>query len=134
MTPRSLVCLLLGCAIAASCANPQPGRSSDQARGLDAVSQIEPRLEALPEPAPPLRSAPPVASQGDCAPKYAIGLRGTCINGQPCRGFGTLTETGQPVCTCYVTPGGCSQSERCDAVHRSCVPESRPGWGAAPDD
>lgn len=134
MTLRWIVCLVICCAIVASCAHPRPGSSSDRERNLEAVSETEPRVEPLPRPAPPIRNAPPVASQGDCAPRYANGLHGACINNQPCRGFGILGDSGQPVCACYATPGGCSQGERCDAVRKACVPENLPGWGRAPDD
>lgn len=98
------------------------------------MSPTEPRFEPMARPAPPTENAAPVASQGDCAPRYATGLVGSCINSRPCRGFGVFGADGQPVCACYATPGGCGQGERCDAIKKACVSEREPGWGRARDD
>lgn len=125
--------LLVCCASLASCAPMRPGREVDKARNLEAVSSTEPRFEALPRPAPATKSATPVASQGECAPRYANGLHGSCINHEPCRGFGIVDESG-PVCACYATPGGCHAGERCDTIRKACIPDSQPGWGRTPDD
>lgn len=135
MTTRFLAYLLLYGAFVSGCTRSTPGRSKDQAHGIEAISQIEPQLEPLAGPGVSVRTGRPVASQGDCAPKYAIeGLHGTCVNGQPCRGFGIASEEGQPLCACYGRIGGCSKSERCDPLRGACVPESLPGWGRAPAD
>jgi len=80
----------------------------------------------------PVRQLPPVAvrervpSQGDCAPRYKVGGMGSCINNQPCRGFGVKGANGSPVCTCYGRDGGCREGQRCDARRLACVPEIDP--------
>jgi len=126
--------LLVCCASLASCASVRPGRDVDKDRNLEAVSSTEPTFESLPRPAPATRNATPVASRGECAPRYANGLHGSCINHQPCRGFGIVDESGQPVCACYAIVGGCHAGERCDTIRKACIPDSQPGWGRAPDD
>jgi hypothetical protein len=107
-------------------------RSSSEGKKVDPVSQTPPKLEPLPRTAPVLARATPVPSQGDCAPRYANGLHGTCINNQPCRGFGQLGPDGRPVCACYAKAGGCNEGQRCDVMKKACVPEKEPGFGRAP--
>ncbi len=113
--------LLAGC-------NQQRTVSRDPQK-VDPVSQTAPHIEPLGPPVAVLAQATPVPSQGDCAPKYANGLVGTCINGQACRGFGILDASGRAACACYAKAGGCTAGERCDAVKKGCVPESEPRFG-----
>ena len=71
--------------------------------------------------AEPLPRLPPVASEGGCEPHYRNGLVGTCINHEPCRGFGVRNPDGSASCVCYVRRSGCAQDERCDARDGQCV-------------
>lgn len=125
----SLLLLITAClaVLSGSCQ-----RSGREAKKVDPISQTAPKLEPLPRTGAVLASARPVPSQGDCAPKYANGLHGTCINNQPCRGFGQIGADGQPVCACYAKAGGCNEGQRCDAVKKACVPEKEPGFGRIP--
>ena len=127
-----LVLLLAGTLLMTGCSG-RPSASDDQKK-VDPVSQTPPKLEPLPRTAPVLLKRTPVPSRGDCAPKYANGLHGTCINDQPCRGFGVLNDAGKPVCACYAKEGGCSRDERCDVISKRCVPEKTPGYGRADSD
>jgi hypothetical protein len=90
-------------------ANATPTASGDVQRG-----EFQSRAE-------PLRRLPPVASEGGCEPRYRNGLVGTCINHQPCRGFGVRETEGKAACICYVKRGGCDADERCDAQEGQCV-------------
>lgn len=71
--------------------------------------------------AEPLPRLPAVASEGGCEPRYRNGLVGTCINHQPCRGFGVRESDGGASCVCYVKRSGCNADERCDAQEAQCV-------------
>ena len=74
--------------------------------------------------ATPARKRPKVASKGDCAPRYANGMVGTCIDNKPCRGWGVKTERGAE-CACFAKRGGCDAGYRCD-VRAACVKEDVP--------
>ena len=95
------------------------------------VAKTGPKLEPLPPtPAPkPLR--PRVASEGDCGPRYPNGGRGTCINNQPCRGYGESNPDGKAVCTCFGLDGGCAEGLRCDSERGKCVSEKEAPFGRA---
>jgi hypothetical protein len=93
------------------------------------VSRTPPKLEPMRTAARPLVARPRVASEGDCAPRYAKGGRGTCINNQPCRGFGVRAESGAAVCICFAREGGCGEGQRCDLKKMACVPETEPPFG-----
>jgi hypothetical protein len=69
----------------------------------------------------PIPRLPPVASEGGCEPKYRNGTVGSCINHQPCRGFGVRERDGSARCVCYARPGGCNADERCSAEQGQCV-------------
>jgi len=99
---------------------------------VQAVSEQRPRLEPHTIPARVQLNQPPVASQGDCAPRYKNGLTGTCINNQVCRGFGVLNEKKAVECSCYGIAGGCQAGQRCDAIRKSCVPEEELPFERAP--
>jgi hypothetical protein len=129
-----LVLLLTACAIATGCSRRQQQSAQNDEKKPAPVSEVAPKLEPLRQAVPPVVNARPVASVGDCGPKYANGLRGSCINNQPCRGIGVLDEKGKAVCSCYGTAGGCKETERCDAIKKACVPEKEPGFGRAPGD
>ncbi len=124
---RTLLALGLLAAVAATGCSQQP--QSGKENNADAVAQSSPKLEPLPPAAVPKPPRPRVASQGDCAPRYPGGSRGTCINNQPCRGFGVLDDNGKAVCTCYGRDGGCSEGQRCDGMRLACVPEKEPLGG-----
>ena len=100
------------------------GKSGEEKRPSP-VAQDAPVFQPLPQASPaPVRER--VASQGDCAPQYKVGGKGTCINNQPCRGFGVKAENGGAVCTCYGKDGGCGEGQRCDTRRLACVPENEP--------
>lgn len=96
------------------------------------VSEQRPHLEPQSIPARVQPNEPPVASQGDCAPRYKNGLTGTCINNQACRGFGVLNEKKVAECSCYGIVGGCQAGQRCDAIRKTCVPEEEMPFERAP--
>ena len=129
-----LVLLLAGCFLMTGCSRQERQSARDDQQKVEPVSATAPKFEPLPRTAPVVARATPVPSRGDCAPKYANGLQGTCINNQPCRGFGIMGEKGRAVCSCFAKAGGCSQDERCDAIKKACVPEKEPGFGRAPED
>ena len=123
---RTLAVMLAWVALVAvvSC-SPQ---SSDESK-VEPVSQTPPKLTPMPAAVPPLVARPPVASEGDCAPRYANGSKGTCINNQPCRGFGVRADDGSAVCTCFGLDGGCREGQRCDPQKLACLPEKEPPFG-----
>lgn len=127
MTRLFLTLLLAGCTVLPSCSSQQS--ASNNGKKVDPVSETAPKLEPMPATAPVVANATPVASRGDCAPKYANGLVGSCINNQACRGFGVLDEKGKEACACYARSGGCGENERCDAIKKACVPEKEPRFG-----
>ncbi|MFO0995422.1 MAG: hypothetical protein U1F33_01975 [Alphaproteobacteria bacterium] len=71
-------------------------------------------------PAPPPRIEV-FYGEGSCAPVFPNGQRGTCINGQPCNGFGFKTASGALECACFETKGGCPAEQRCSTLRRACV-------------
>jgi hypothetical protein len=93
--------------------------------GLKAVSPTPP---APGRPIVPIETFPAmerVAGQGDCAPAYANGSRGSCINSRPCRGYGMRGASGAVECRCWARAGGCGERERCDIIVKRCVPDDR---------
>lgn len=78
---------------------------------------------AFKSPAVPIPRLPPVASEGGCEPRYRNGMVGSCINHQPCRGFGVRERDGSAQCICYIRRGGCNADERCSAEEGQCVPD-----------
>lgn len=125
MARTVLAALLLATLLAALACSRQSGGNQKQ---VSPVAQGQPKLEPI-TPVRPAVARPLVASQGDCAPRYAVGGEGTCINNKPCRGFGVRSESGSAVCTCYGKEGGCGEGERCDLVKKRCVSEKEPLWG-----
>jgi hypothetical protein len=121
----ALVVLLLAALLSVIACSRQSGGNQQK---VSPVAQGQPKLEAI-TPVRPAVARPMVASQGDCAPRYAVGGMGTCINNKPCRGFGVRAENGSAVCTCYGKDGGCGESDRCDLVAKRCVSEKEPLWG-----
>lgn len=125
MARTALAALLLAALLSASACSRQSGGSQKQ---VSPVAQNQPKLEPI-SPVRPAVARALVASQGDCAPRYAVGGMGSCINNKPCRGFGVRAENGSAVCTCYGKDGGCGEGERCDLVKKRCVSEKEPLWG-----
>jgi hypothetical protein len=120
----------LGCVVMAC---PQPG-SPEASRpkepaDLTTVSSVEPTPGKPLAHLEPLPNLPLVPSEGDCAPRYANGQMGTCINSKPCRGMGMRTPDGAVECRCWAKIGGCGEGERCDGVFKACVPETSPEFG-----
>jgi len=124
---RSRMLLMLALSAAMGACTPQPQSSKE--RKLDAVAQSSPQLEPLPPTPPSKTPRARVASEGDCAPRYPNGARGTCINNQPCRGYGVRNPDGKAVCTCYGRDGGCAEGQRCDGMRLTCVPQKEPLLG-----
>lgn len=130
---KHLAHALLSIALAAiaGCAK-QPQTSNGPQ--VSPVAQTGPKLEPLPPTPPPKPLRPRVASEGDCGPRYPNGDRGTCINNQPCRGYGERNPDGKAVCTCFGLDGGCAEGLRCDNQRLKCVPENEPPFGRAVPD
>jgi hypothetical protein len=59
--------------------------------------------------------------EGDCGPRFPNGMRGTCINNQPCNGFGVRGTNGSLECDCFGTKGGCGEGKVCSVIMRACV-------------
>jgi hypothetical protein len=59
--------------------------------------------------------------EGDCAPRFPNGMRGTCINNKPCSGFGVKDASGTLECDCFGVKGGCGEGLVCSARKRACV-------------
>jgi hypothetical protein len=125
LLPRALALALAFAALTPTSCSQQ----SDSEKQAKPVSHTPPKLEPLPAPAPAVAVRPPVPSEGDCAPRYAKGGKGTCINNQPCRGFGVRAENGSAVCTCFGRDGGCGGGQRCDPKKLGCVPETESPFG-----
>ena len=126
-----ILALALVCVVVLGMAGCTKQPQSDKEQQVDAVAETGPQLEPLPPTAPPKPRRPPVASQGDCAPRYPAGGRGTCINNQPCRGHGESNPDGKAVCTCFGLDGGCAEGQRCDNERGRCVSEKEPPFGRA---
>jgi hypothetical protein len=121
--------LAMTTAVAACSSRGAPeGARDPSGRPIEAVSSVPPDPKALQQPgeAKAVLRLPRVESVGDCAPRYKTGQTGTCVNGQPCRGFGVRDEAGQVFCTCYGQVGGCAVDQRCDERKLVCVPEDEP--------
>lgn len=115
------------------CSRSERPSARDDAKQVDPISETAPKFEPMPRTAPVVAQATLVASVGECAPKYANGLHGSCVNNQACRGIGVLNEKGQVVCSCF-GKAACGEKERCDAIKKSCVPENEPGFGHGEED
>ncbi len=124
------VCLLLALGLGLGTGCEQ--RAPDDKEKVQPVSEQPPRLEPHSVPATLQVNAPPVASKGDCAPRYKNGLVGACINNQSCRGFGVLNKNRLAECSCYGISGGCQAGQRCDTIRKSCVSEEELPFERAP--
>jgi hypothetical protein len=125
----ALAGLLLACSQPPSLSGSGDKAQPKEPAGMTSISPVEPkgaapiaRYEAFP-------NLEMVASQGDCAPRYANGHMGTCINARPCRGVGMRAATGATECRCWAKAGGCGEAERCDGLTKACVPEKTPDGG-----
>lgn len=109
-------CLTDGCALFRQSADKQSGEKQ-------AVVSSVPLPSASPYER--VQEQPPVElyyGEGDCAPKFANGMRGTCINNKPCNGFGVKDEKGNLECECFGVKGGCGEGMVCSVIKRACVP------------
>ena len=102
--------------------------SCESRKGSDRKDQ-NPVVSSVPLPSPqaiPSVTAPPPDElsygEGDCAPRFRNGMRGTCINGKPCNGFGVKDQAGKIDCECFGTKGGCPEGNVCSVTKRGCVP------------
>jgi len=114
-----VIVVALGFCIFPGCSRRPPADKEKVQPVTDKVPKMEP--QHLPERVEV--NAPAVSSKGDCAPRFKNGLTGSCINNQPCRGFGVLNEKHQAVCSCYGLVGGCKEGQRCDTIRKICVME-----------
>lgn len=100
----------------------------EQAKEPEGMKAVSPTPPAPGRPIPPEEAFPNlqmVAGQGDCAPRYANGQLGSCINSRPCRGYGMRGVTGAVECRCWAKADGCGETERCDIIVKRCVPDDR---------
>lgn len=101
----------------------------DQAKEPAGMKAVSPTPPAPGRPITVVETFPNleiVASQGDCAPTYANGSKGSCINSKPCRGYGMKgLRGGGPECRCWAKAEGCGEHERCDIIVKRCVPDDK---------
>jgi len=107
--------------LAAKCDSRKTGSGNDDQQH-PVVSSV-----ALPSPKPVPSVAAPAREElfygeGDCAPRFANGMRGTCINNKPCNGFGVKDKRGTLTCECFGVKGGCAEGTVCSVIKRACVP------------
>lgn len=130
MTGSILLCCAL--ALLALSGSACSSQSKVKADKVEAVSvDVEPRVEPFSTTPVPTPLLPRVPSRGDCAPRYANGTLGTCVNDKPCRGFGVL-DGSRVICACFVKRGGCEQDERCEARESRCVKDAMPEFNIIP--
>jgi hypothetical protein len=108
--------LLLAVSVAFACGGRRETAGAQQPVSSQSVEVREPL-----RPEPPPRPPEIYFGEGDCAPTLAPGLKGTCINGRPCNGFGFRNEKGAWECGCYTTKGGCPDGTACSPRTRSCM-------------
>lgn len=124
-----VIVLTVAVAAIASCQTQSGGAAREaRERSIEATSSVpvtgEPTV--LPRDTPILKPLKRVETGGQCAPGYLHGGRGTCVNNQPCRGFGVEDEKGQVLCSCYGDIGGCGLGHRCDDRKLACVDDEEP--------
>lgn len=120
----ALVALSAGCSKVPSLSSLTGGGSQPkEPAGMTSVSPVEPKAGLPLQPVVAFPNPELLPSQGDCAPRYANGQMGTCINSRPCRGLGMRGATGGAECRCWAKAGGCGERERCDGVMKVCVPD-----------
>lgn len=108
--PGLVVVLFVGCATAAPPATTESAVSSAPLTPAQPVERLAPLPRVEVE-----------YGEGDCAPRYANGARGTCINSQPCNGFGFRDASGRLECACFAANGGCPDGQACSVRTRACV-------------
>jgi hypothetical protein len=111
-SPRPLRAMLLTVLIGSCMAPGATQTHRGEPGNLQAVSSVPPPIAPLARQAPPLLNRPLLASRGSCAPRYANGLIGSCVNNQPCRGFAVAAPGGGVECACARrrSPGATSQT------------------------
>jgi hypothetical protein len=117
---RRISILGIAALLAAGCADRARKPAQPEESKGTAVSSVEPPHTEFASKAVPLPRLPFVASRGGCEPRYFNGRTGSCINDQPCRGYGVL-ENERAVCMCYAVRGGCKEGYRCEARGAQCV-------------
>jgi hypothetical protein len=60
---------------------------------------------------------------GGCERTYAHGGKGTCINNEPCNGFGIRDSAGKLQCACFKVNGGCTEDSACNVRRYACLPK-----------
>ena len=126
-----LLCVILGGAACAT-VDARNGARTDE-RTVEATTS-EPRglVPLGPPDGSPVTNRPLELGAGNCAPRYTGTLVGTCINNQPCRGFGERDERGALHCACFAKRQGCAENERCDLEKKTCVPIDEPPFKRTP--
>lgn len=129
----ALLCVSAGCGKVPSLSSlTRGGGQADQPKepaGMKSVSPVEPKAGLPLQPVVAFPNPELLPSLGDCAPRYANGQAGTCINSRPCRGLGMRGPTGGAECRCWAKAGGCGERERCDGVMKVCVPDDKSDSG-----
>src|SRR5262249_28511800 len=100
-------------------ASPSKGQSQEKAMPTSPVpiAKDKPIRGAKPAPPPEL-----FYGEGDCAPRFPNGMHGTCINNEPCNGFGMRSQKGEIECSCFGVRGGCEEGLICSRRYQACVP------------
>ena len=125
-----LLCVVLS---AAACASLGERGTGGDERTVEATTTAPGGLVPLgPPDGRAMVNRPIELGSGDCAPRYTGTLVGTCINNQPCRGFGERDERGTLHCTCFARREGCAETERCDLQQKACVPLGEPPFKRTP--
>lgn len=124
--------LSAGCGKVPSLSSMTGGGQAEQPKepaGMKSISPVEPKAGLPLQPVVAFPNPELLPSQGDCAPRYANGQMGTCINSRPCRGLGMRGATGGAECRCWARAGGCGERERCDGMMKVCVPDDKADTG-----
>ncbi len=112
---------IVAVALSASACSPAGQRGKDH----PVVSPVQIAPGSPLEPVVQPRPVELYYGEGDCAPTFANGMRGTCINNKPCNGFGVKDEKGEMKCDCFGVRGGCGEDLVCSVIRRTCVALSK---------
>src|SRR5438128_1369164 len=96
----------------------------DEAKQNPVVSPVPIQEGKPPAPVAQLPRVEVSNGEGDCAPRFPNGMRGTCIDNKPCNGFGFKAASGRIQCACFDKVGGCPENQICSLLRRACVPIS----------
>lgn len=114
-----VILIVLAFALQGSCASSNRGSNSNQNYPSVASVSPQPGRPVQPQPEPSMQEL--FYGEGDCAPRFPNGMRGTCINNKPCSGFGVKDASGNMECDCFGVKGGCTEGKVCSVRQRACV-------------